>query len=378
MNLLEVIWVYVIPFLVVLSVVVFVHEFGHFIVARLSGVKVDEFSIGFGKEIFGFNDKHGTRWKISLVPLGGFVKMFGDDNAASGGMSEDAKEFSEEEKKVAFWYQKPHKKIPIIAAGPLANYVFAILIFAVVYMSVGRTFLPARVGEVLKDSAASEAGIQKDDLILRINDEEISRFFDIQRIISVAHDETIEILVDRNGKKIKLEASPRKVVEKGENGKETQRILLGIRSVNKVEIQNEKMGPVEAFSEAIEESWDISTNTLKALKQMITGARSADDIGGPLRIAEMTGDLAKRQGGFVDFMLFVSLLSINLGLINLMPVPLLDGGHIVVFLIELITRRELGEKTNEIFQRIGMVLIMSLMIFATWNDIVHLFERMMS
>lgn len=365
---------YVLPFLVLLGILVFVHELGHFWVARLLGVKVDEFSIGFGKELWGRTDRKGTHWKIAAVPLGGYCKFFGDEDAASAAESEKLKDLSDEEKKHVFQFLPPFKKILIAVAGPAANYLFAILVFTSIFMALGKMDFPPVVGSVIKGSAAEQGGIQANDRILTINGHKINNFKDINYEVTLAVDGKADVVLLRDGteKEISLKLVP--VEMKNSDGTTTSQVMLGIKSLSIMEVDHERLGFFAALHDASVETADITMATLRGVGQMITGKRGGEDVGGIIRIAEMSGDITK-QNGILDFVVFMALLSINLGLINLFPIPMLDGGHIVINLIELVTRRELGVKFKEILFKTGFALIMALMIFATWNDVVRLINR---
>ncbi len=365
---------YVLPFLVLLGILVFVHELGHFWVARLLGVKVDEFSIGFGKELWGRTDRKGTHWKIAAVPLGGYCKFFGDEDAASAAESEKLKDLSDEEKKHVFQFLPPFKKILIAVAGPAANYLFAILVFTSIFMALGKMDFPPVVGSVIKGSAAEQGGIQANDRILTINGHKINNFKDINYEVTLAVDGKADVVLLRDGaeKEISLNLVP--VEMKNSDGTTTSQVMLGIKSLSIMEVDHERLGFFAALYDASVETADITMATLRGVGQMITGKRGGEDVGGIIRIAEMSGDITK-QNGILDFVVFMALLSINLGLINLFPIPMLDGGHIVINLIELVTRRELGVKFKEILFKTGFALIMALMIFATWNDVVRLINR---
>lgn len=375
MDIFNSIFTYIVPFLIVLSIVVFVHELGHFAVARFFKMKIDSFSIGFGKELWGFNDKHGTRWKLSLIPLGGYVKFFGDEDESSGKVSKEAQKLSEEEKKNCFHYQSVGKKLPVIAAGPLMNYIFAFFLIWGVYFISGKTELPPTVGGIMPSSAAEEAGIKVGDTILSINGKEIKDFSDIQMQTSLSVNKSLVLEVQREAQILNLTASPKKVIEDDGKGNKSERFLLGVMSIDVKNIQKKQMGFLTSGFESIKEVWKINSNTLTALGQMISGSRSSKDLGGPIRIAEITGDMAKNTSAFPDFLIFVAILSINLGLINFLPIPLLDGGHIVTYLYEIIIRRPLNEKLQEISLRLGFIFLMTIMIYATYNDVIRLVKR---
>ena len=369
------IFYYLVPFLVLLGILVFVHELGHFAIARLCGVKVEEFSIGFGREIWGFNDKHGTRWKIAMIPLGGFVKMLGDADASSATAGEEAKELSEAEKKQSFTFQPPSKKLAIAVAGPAANYVFAILIFTGIFYFMGKMTFPPVIGEVVAGGAAEQAGMKVNDRVLKINGKDVESFTDLQREVDLITDGKAKLEIERDGKVLPLNLTLKEIEIDGADGKKVKKAMLGVRSVNVVEVQKEDLSLWQALKNASDEAWTVTESTLRGVGQMLTGRRNADDVGGVIRIAEMTGDISK-QHSLMSFLVFMALLSINLGLINLFPIPVLDGGQVVICLIEIITRREMNEKVKEYMFRLGLALTLALWVFATWNDLTHLFDRL--
>lgn len=364
---------YIVPFIVLLGILVFVHEFGHFLVARLSGVQVTDFSIGFGKQLWGFTDKHNTKWKICAIPLGGYCQFLGDADAASSGSSEEMKELSEEDKKKAFPFQNPWKKLAIVLGGPGFNYLFAIIVFTLMFAFLGKFSFPPVVGEVVAGGAADKAGIVKADRILSINGHEVESFSEITTEISLTTGGVAEVKLDRAGEVMELSV-PLEMMKVEANGQTTERPMLGIKSMNTMELDHERMSLPDAFVEACSETWRITEGTLRGVGQMITGKRGSEDLGGILRIAEMSGDIS-RKNGMLDFIAFMALLSINLGLINLFPIPVLDGGHVVIYLVEIVSRREINAKVKENLFKAGFALILALMIFATWNDFVHLFHR---
>ena len=365
---------YLVPFLILLGILVFVHELGHFLVARSCGVKVEEFSIGFGREIWGFNDKHGTRWKIALIPLGGFVKMLGDADASSTAPGEEAQSLSEEEKKHSFLFQPPSKKLAIAVAGPAANYIFAILVFMGIFYFMGKMTFPPIIGEVVEGGAAAQSGMMVNDRVLAINGQKVESFTDLQREVDLITDGKAVLDIERDGKPLTLTVMLKEAEIEGADGKKITKAMLGVRSVNVVEVQKEDLSLWQAFRNAVDETWTITDATLRGIGQMLTGRRNADDVGGVIRIAEMTGDISK-QHSLMSFLVFMALLSINLGLLNLFPIPVLDGGQVLICLIEIITRREMNEKLKEYMFKIGLALILALLVFATWNDLTHLFDR---
>jgi len=359
-------WSYVVPFLIVLTLLVFVHELGHYWVARRNGVRVEIFSIGFGPELFGWNDRAGTRWKFSAIPLGGYVKFFGDADAAST-PGADLPEMTPEEKAVSFHHKRLGQRAAIVAAGPIANFLFAIVLYAGLFIFVGQPFTPPEVGGVVADSVAERADIRAGDRVVRINGEPIERFEDIQRIVQLNLDQPLQIVVRRDGREVELSATPAVTFETDRLGNRMRVARLGIRGGG---IEFVRHGPVDALWRAVSETYTQSASTLQALGQIIVGRRSSDELGGPIRIAQMSGEVA--QGGVTYLMAFMAILSINLGLINLFPIPLLDGGHLLFYAFEGLRGRPLGQRAQEYGFRVGMVLVFSLMIFATWNDLVHL------
>lgn len=367
---------YIVPFIILLGILVFVHEFGHFLIARMCGVAVSEFSIGFGKKLWGRKDKSGTEWRIGAIPLGGYCKFLGDDDAASG--TGDVSSLSEEDKKRAFSTQNPFKKLAIVVAGPAANYVFAILIFASIFFFLGKIDFPPVVGDIIKGGAAEAGGVLKGDRIISINGKQIKSFSQIAQEVAMHTGGDIKLEIKRHGEIIK-KSFPLKTVPLTVEPKQTNpnRPLLGIRSINVVEVEDVDLSLWQSFSDATYEAWRITVVTLRGISQMITGQRSADEVGGIIRIAEMSGDITKTSG-FIDFVAFMALLSINLGLINLFPIPLLDGGHVVIYTLEIVTRRELSDKIKEYIFKFGFLILIALMLFATYNDIVHIFNRWFS
>jgi len=362
---------YVVPFLFVLTIVVFFHELGHFLVARWRGVKVIAFSIGFGPEIVGFNDRYGTRWKLAAVPLGGYVKFFGDENAASVPDTEAAAGMSEEEKKVSFVHKPVGSRAAVVAAGPIANFILAIVIFAVIFMTVGKQTTSARVDSIQPNSAAQTAGFQPGDLVTAINGEKVDNFSDMQRIVSISAGEPLSIQVERGGVPVTLKATPQLKELKDNFGNVHRLGVLGIsRSMAPGDIKTQKFGPVPAVVEGAKETWFIVDRTLSYIGGIFAGRESADQLGGPIRIAQVSGQVA--TAGFVALMHLTAVLSVSIGLLNLFPIPLLDGGHLLFYGIEAARGRPLSERAQEVGFRIGLAIVVMLMIFATFNDILHL------
>ena len=362
---------YVAPFLFVLTVVVFFHELGHFLMARLCGIKVLVFSIGFGPEIAGFNDRYGTRWKISAVPLGGYVKFFGDDNAASVPDQTAAASMSDADRKDSFMFQPVGSRAAVVAAGPIANFILAIAIFAAIFMTVGKQTTSARVDAVQPASAAEAAGFKPGDLVLAINGEKIESFSDMQRIVSISAGETLSIDVDRGGAPINLKAAPQLKELKDNFGNVHRLGVLGIsRSMSPGDIRTEKAGPLRAIVMGAQETWFVVDRTLAYIGGVFVGREAADQLGGPIRIAQVSGQVA--TAGFTALIHLTAVLSVSIGLLNLFPIPLLDGGHLLFYAIETIRGRPLSERAQEVGFRIGLAVVVMLMIFATFNDILRL------
>jgi regulator of sigma E protease len=358
----------IVGFLFVLTIVVFIHELGHFLVARWCGVKVLVFSIGFGPELFGFNDRHGTRWKVSAIPLGGYVKFFGDENAASVPDQAAIAAMSEAERKVSFVHQKVGPRAAIVVAGPLANFILAILIFAAAALINGRQSTLPRVDSVMPNSAAATAGFQPGDIVQSINGRAIRSFSDMQRIVSFNAGESLEIAVERDGKTVALKATPQLQEVKDNFGNTHRMGVLGItRSLAADEVRFERVGFFTAVGIGFSETWGLVDQTLTYIWRIFAGRASADQLGGPIMIAQMSGQVASVS--FSLLVQFVAMISVSIGLLNLFPVPLLDGGHLLFYSIEAVRGRPLSDRAQEYGFRIGMALVLMLMVFATYNDI---------
>ncbi len=460
---------YVVPFIVLLGILVFVHEFGHFIVARMLKVKVVAFSIGFGKELWSRTDKKGTEWKISAIPLGGYCQFLGDGDASSSTTDDSLSKLSEEDKKQAFALQSTWKKILIVVAGPLFNYLLAILLFMVLFSCYGKMTIPTYIGEVMANSAAEKAGIMVGDKIVMFNGNPTPDFSALIRETDLATQDEVEVVVERrNTLRLTAENTAQKVCGKkveekiigviatkssnADNANENSELLpivdsvvagspaekAGlqkgdiIESINGTEIitfadlkqyvaahQNEELeiayrrritlsanlqdtvtedipggikrrmlGVVSSseyafskeislsrvFPESVKETYNLTVMTLRGIGQIITGHRGGKDIGGIIRIAELSGD-ASKQGGLSGFIYFMALISVNLGLINLFPIPVLDGGNLVIYIIEMVSRREIKPKVKDYIFKFGLIVLLIIMLLATWNDIVHLIGR---
>lgn len=449
---------YVLPFLFVLTVVVFFHELGHFWVARRCGVKIDAFSVGFGPELFGFNDKHGTRWRLAAIPLGGYVRFHGDDSAASTPDLQKLEKMSAAEKKISFFHQPVRNRAAIVAAGPIANFILAVVIFGGVLYGFGRNLTtpvlevvranspaqsagllpgdrvvsingtriegyedviriaslstgeklafvverngkdvavtvtptlreikdnigavhrigdigvsrwPARVKSVRANSAAMEAGIQPGDLILSVEGKPVEAFDDLPRIIAPALGKKLAIGVQRGNQRLTLYATPKPHPSNAKLG------VLGIENPSKPEdVIRKHYGFVESVGMGFSETWFVIERTMAYIGGIIVGKESIDQLGGPIRIGQVAGEVASQS--FHDLLRLTAVLSVSIGLLNLFPVPLLDGGHLLFYLIEAIRGRPLSERAQEYGFRIGLAFVMLLMIVATWNDIFQLFLR---
>lgn len=361
---------YLLPFLFVLTVVVFFHELGHFIVARWCKVKVLTFSIGFGKEIFGFHDKKGTRWRLSWIPLGGYVKFLGDEDAASTPDQDAMKKMSEEELAGSFHAKPLASRAAVVVAGPIANFLLAIAIFAFMFTFVGQRQTLPIVDAVAKGSAAEQAGFKPGDRILSIDGEPIESFSEMQRIVSISAGQELSIYVDRAGSELALKATPRKQETTDVFGNTIRRGLLGIhRSASPEDWVLKKYDPLTAVWMGTKETYFVISRTLLYLYEVVIGRENADQLGGPLRIAQVSGQVA--TVGFFALINLAAILSVSIGLINLFPIPMLDGGHLLFYAIEAVRGRPLSDRSQEIGFRIGLALVLMLMIFATYNDVIH-------
>ncbi len=362
-------------FIIALSVMVFVHELGHFVIARWNNVRCEVFSIGFGTELIGYTDRHGTRWKFSLIPLGGYVKMFGEADIANPGSGDDEDtelepaEMTPEEKAVSFKYKSLGQRSAIVFAGPAVNFLFAVVVFFVMFMAVGRPVTEPVIGQVVEDSAAAEAGLQAGDRILAIDGEDIDRFEDLQRIVPLGNGAPMRLTILRGDDILDVVAVPRVVDETDAFGNQQKRALLGVASSGETRTLV-RHNPVTAFGLAIQQTYVVVEGTFIAVGQIISGDRGTEDLGGPIRIAKFSGQAA--ASGLVNFVIFMAILSINLGIINLFPIPLLDGGHLLFYAIEAVLGRPLSDQAQEWGLRFGLVLVLSLMVFVTWNDILQL------
>ena len=357
---------YGLSFLIVLTVLVFIHEFGHYFVARLNGVRIESFSIGFGPELFGITDRTGTRWKFCLVPMGGYVKMFGDADPASRPSEDTAHHMSAEDRKVAFFHKSLAQRASIVVAGPMANFLFAIIVLAGQFMFIGQQVTPPRIDEVMPDSAAADAGMKQGDLVKAIDGKPISSFEDMRQTVFLHPLTKMVLSVERDGALIDVPLTTRGNVWVDRFGSEHTTGLIGVKPG---ESEMRQYGPLTAVWQAGRETVNLIDMTLTGIKQIAIGERPAKELGGPLRIALMSGENA--EGGPLQLLSFMVLLSVNLGLLNLFPIPLLDGGHLLFYVVEALRGRPLGVRAQEYGFRMGMALVLTLLVFATWNDLVQ-------
>jgi len=358
---------FILPFLLVMTVIVFFHELGHFAVARYFGVAVQSFSIGFGREIVGWTDRRGTRWKIGWLPLGGYVKFEGDENAASMPSAESTAHPDS-------FHAKPlWQRALIVAAGPLANFILAIVLFAGLYSLAGVPVMEPVVSQVLENSPAEKAGIRPGDRIISINGERIDSFLDISRIVAMRPGEEVDIVLERDERRLNLRVKlGEREVPDGLGGK--LRIgFLGVAHDASGGIRFERKGPLEALALGVQSTWRIVSGTMLYLKQMVVGRQSTDQLAGPIRIAQMSNKAA--QTSWLSLIQLAAVLSVSIGLINLFPIPMLDGGHLLFYAIEAVRGKPLSESAQEFGFRIGLALVLALMLVATFNDIMHLFSR---
>lgn len=357
-----------VPFLFVLTVVVFIHELGHFLVARWCGVTVQAFSIGFGREIWGFYDRHGTRWRLAWIPLGGYVKFVDDENGASVPSQEALERLTPEEREGAFQNKTLAQRAAVVAAGPIANFLLAIALFAGIFTFVGVSVTAPRVDELIPGGAAEQAGFKAGDLILAIDGKPIESFNEMQRLVGESADQELSFLLERGGTQITLKATPGRREMSDRFGNKLRLGVIGVKRTTQPEDWEYKhYGPLEAVWMGVKETNFIISKTLSYVRDVVLGRESADQLGGPIRIAEVSGQVA--SAGFIPLLNLTAILSVSIGLINLFPIPLLDGGHLLFYALEAIRRRPLSARAQEIGFRVGLTLVLMLMMYATFNDL---------
>jgi regulator of sigma E protease len=358
----------IVTFILVLSLLVFVHEMGHYLVGRWSGIRILAFSVGFGPEIFGFTDRHGTRWKIAAIPLGGYVRFFGDEDASSKPDTDKIAAMSEEDRARSFAGAKLWKRAATVAAGPIANFLLAIAIFTILFSVYGRTIADPVVAEVKPDGAAAAAGILPGDLLVAIDGGKVETFDDVRRYVSIRPSQKIVVTIERGGQKLDLPMVPQRVDMTDQFGNKAEVGQIGI-------VTNQQAGnfrlqtytPLQALRESVLQTRDIVTGTFKYIGNIFSGTMRADQLGGPIRVAQASGQMASLGIGAV--LQLAAVLSVSIGLLNLMPVPVLDGGHLMFYAVEAVRGKPLGSTAQEIAFRIGLAMILTLMVFTTWNDI---------
>jgi regulator of sigma E protease len=349
-------------FIFIISIIVFIHEFGHYYIAKLCGVKIETFSIGFGKEIFGFNDKNDTRWKFCLIPFGGYVKMFGDKNPAS--MPDDKiNELKDEEKSTSLYFQNVYKKSAIVLAGPLANFILAIFLLMIIFKINGiNTTLPI-ISEISKNSPAEKYGLALNDKILKIDNKNITSFQEIKRFVAINGHKELAFHIERSGKNKIINIIPEITEQKDIFNNKVKLPFIGIKSDK---ILKKDLDLLSSFNMSVKKTYELSANILKTLYYLITGQRNIKELGGPLKIAQYSGKSIDM--GFMMTIYFIALISINLGVINLLPIPALDGGHLFFYIIEIIRGKSVPEKIQIYSFKFGISLVMMLMAFTIFND----------
>lgn len=363
---------YLLPFILVLGVVVFVHESGHFWVGRLFGTRIETFSIGFGRAIAKWKDRHGTEWKVGWLPLGGYVKFWGDEDATSLPNKERLERIAADPDAAASFHFKPlWQRALIVAAGPFTNFLFAVIIFAGLYMASGIAVVAPLVGSVLEGSAAQQAGFQPGDRIVRIDGEEIEDFADIQRVMLLNGGGPVTVDMERGGEARRIVLTPKRIESSDRFGNKYSVFQLGIGSPGQESVSWKRLGPVDALTQSASQVYFFVEHTFTFLGRLVMGREDPKMLSGPLGIAKTSGEVAKL--GAEALIQLMAILSVSIGLINLFPIPMLDGGHLLYYAIEAVRRRPLGEQAQEYGLRIGLALVLSLMLFATWNDVMRIF-----
>jgi regulator of sigma E protease len=353
---------WILPFLAVITVVVFFHELGHFMVARWNGIRVETFSIGFGGEIFGWHDKHGTRWRISWVPLGGYVKFFGDAGATSA-QGDGLDEMTAEQRAVSFHHKRLWQRASVVVAGPVANFILAIVIFAVMFATFGRPVSEPLVVDVMAEGAAEAAGIVAGDVVTALDGTPITRFQELQAYVQPRHGQVIELEVRRGNQFLQLSLTP--APTEREVFGSTQ--VIGVIGIRGPAGQLERQGPIESIWLGVASTYGVVATTLDYLGDIVTGNASTDQLSGPIGIAVVTSEVAKVS--IVGLINLAAVISVALGLFNLFPIPLLDGGHLVFYAAEALRGRPLSERAQEFGMRLGMLVVIAIFVLATFNDL---------
>lgn len=365
------IFINTVPFLGVLTVVVFFHEMGHFLVGRLCGVKVDAFSLGFGPELLHYTDRKGTRWRLALLPLGGYVKFHGDANGASIPDAAASANMAPTEPSVTLFGQNVWKRSAIVAAGPIANFIVAIFIFAALFHFNGRALVNPVIGAVQAGSAAEVSGFKAKDVVVSVNGEAIDSFEDMQRIVQTSDGGILAFVIKRDGNTVAINAAPRRQVLSTRFGPMKTSVLGVQADATPQNIRMQRYDVVQSFRLGARETWFVVESTGHYLKGLVAGRESTDQLSGPIRIAEVSGQMARL--GIAPLVNLAAILSISIGLLNLLPIPLLDGGFLLFFAYEAVRGRALGERIQQFGFRIGLTFVAALTIFAAYNDLSRLF-----
>jgi regulator of sigma E protease len=366
----------VVAFLIVLTIVVFVHEFGHFIVARWCGVTVKTFSIGFGKEIWGFTDKKGTRWRFAWIPLGGYVKFLDDENAASQPSPDKLQNLTPEERDGAFQNKALWKRAAVVSAGPMANFLLAIAIYTAVNFAIGVRTITPRIGEVMEGMPAASAGLKPGDVFVSIDGWDIGGFEDVQRIVSINGGRELTIGVDRDGQRLDFKITPKIEDQKDPFGGTFRRGLIGVKPAGGAEaLITKQVGALEALRLGVRETYTNIAQTLQGIGDIIARRQAADQMGGPILMAEVTAKVAEL--GIAPMLLWIAFISANIGFLNLLPIPVLDGGHLMFYAIEAVRRKPLSQRMQEIGFQIGIALVLMLMVYVNLNDLLRVWRRLM-
>ncbi|MCZ4273035.1 RIP metalloprotease RseP [Maritalea porphyrae] len=358
----------IVPFLAVLTIIVFVHEMGHYLVARWNGIAVQVFAIGFGPELFGFNDKNGTRWKVCAIPLGGYVKFVGDMNAASMPNREGLEQFDAQTQSSLFFYKNVWQRIAVVIAGPIANIIFTFIVLYALLVGLGRYTLEAQIDGVEPQSPASIAGFMPEDRIVRVDGYLIRSFGDFQRIVATSPERDILVEIDRLGTAMTLDVRTGVRERTDQFGNISNVGYLGVsRNATQEDVIFVRPNPVEAVVITVDEMILIVDRSFKFLGELLVGKGDVDQLGGPVKIAKISGEAATL--GVFTLINLMALLSLNIGIFNLFPIPMLDGGHLVYYFYEVVRGKPLSEKFQEMGYRFGMFIVLSLMVFSVVNDI---------
>lgn len=368
MALFDFVFTKLVPFVFVLTIVVFFHELGHFLVARWNKVRVETFAVGFGPELFGFNDKQQTRWKFCVIPLGGYVKFLGDADGSSRPDRDALENMNESEREGAFEHKPVWRRAAVVAAGPIANFILASVIYTALFMYYGDSRLAPIVGSVSENSAAQEAGFEVGDRVLSIDGEPIEDFQDIPRFTAISSGEPLTFVVKRAGKEVQLIATPRMTKRKDQFGNDYQSGLVGIGPDPKPEnYVRSPLGPVDSFVKSLDAIGLIITRTYHFVRELVVGKQDASQLRGPVGIGQMTSQVATL--GILQLLSLAAALSVSIGLMNLLPIPMLDGGHLMFYAYEAVRGKAMGIRAQDMAFRLGLACILVLMLFATFNDV---------